>query len=101
MDYLWRKHSKFTTISGGVNLTYFCNMCKATVLMSVGLTAAIIYACNYTFFFSCKLILFPYSHEVTVQQCHCHKLMEHNEDMIGKKPWAENHSIFKGDQEKV
>lgn len=50
MDYLWRKHSKFTMISGNVNLAHFCNMCKATVLMSVVLTAAIIYACNYSFF---------------------------------------------------
>lgn len=50
MDYLWRKHSKFTMISGSTDLTYFCTMCEASVLMSVVLTAAITYACNYTFF---------------------------------------------------
>lgn len=51
--------------------------------MSVVLTAAIIYAFNYAFF-RCKLILFLYSNEVTRQQCHCHKMMGHNENMIGK-----------------
>ena len=67
--------------------------------MSVVPTAAIIYAFNYAFF-SCKLILFLYSNEVTRQQCHCHKVMGHNENMIGKKSWAENDSIFKGEWEK-
>ncbi|KAB0404178.1 hypothetical protein E2I00_008413 [Balaenoptera physalus] len=35
------------------------------------------------------------SNEVTRQQRHCHKVMGHNENMIGKKSWAENDSIFK------
>lgn len=34
-------------------------------------------------FFSC-FILFPYSHEVTMQQFYCHKLMKHNDDVIEK-----------------
>lgn len=51
--------------------------------MSVVLTAAIIYAFNYAFF-SCKLTLFLYSNEVTMQQCHCHKVMGLNENMIEK-----------------
>lgn len=67
--------------------------------MSVVLTAAIIYASNYTFF-SAVNSLFLYSNEVTMQQCHCHKVMAHNENMIGKKSWAENESIFKDEWEK-
>lgn len=66
--------------------------------MSVVLTAAIIYAFNYTFF-SSKLTLFLYSNEVTLQQCLCHKVMGHNENIIGKNSWAENDSIFKGEWE--